>query len=728
MTQKKEKSSAKKASSKGKKTKEKVKKTAVAKSKPAKKTAAKTAKKVASGFSKEQLAKAASISKAEKTPKKTLAVKKEKPLKAVSPKKTKKQHLGEEKVHIEKKISEVEQKEVKPPVKHEEKPKAEEKHKEKKQAPVAVPAAEPKKEEVEYKGEIKINELVTIRDLSEKLNVNVGEILKKLLSMGTLATINQRLDVDVATLLMNEYGYKAKYESLYSEESMEEEKDDPAKLKPRSPVVTIMGHVDHGKTSLLDVMRSSKITEGEAGGITQHIGAYKVKTDKGQVTFLDTPGHEAFTAMRSRGAQTTDIVVLVVSAVDGIMPQTVEAIDHARAANVPIIVAVNKIDLPTANPANVKQELTKHNLIAEDWGGDTITVEVSAKQNINIDGLLEMILLKAEMMELKANPDCLARGTVVEAKLDSRRGSVATILVQKGTLHVGDNFVVGNIYGKVRAMHNEFGKKITDVVPSTPVEILGTNGTPQAGDKFVVVEQEFQARQIAEARRSKAREDAQRPRHHLSLEDVSAGKVKELRLVLKTDVQGSLGALSDSLERLSTSEIGLKIIHRGVGSITESDVALAAASDAMIIGFNIRPDSVVEKLAEKEGVSINIYRIIYEVISDITAAMEGMLEPHLKDKVIGKAQVKQVFKVSKAGAISGGNVLEGKMQRGAKIRLIRDNVIVHEGNISSLRRFKDDVKEVEKGYECGIVLEKYSDVKPGDIVECLIEEKITRKL
>lgn len=583
--------------------------------------------------------------------------------------------------------------------------------------------------ENKFIGSISINELITVRDLAEKMKLRVGDVLKKLLSLGSLATINQRLDTDTAILLANEFGYDAKLSSIYSEETLLTEADDPAKMRHRPPVVTIMGHVDHGKTSLLDAIRSSHVAEGEHGGITQHIGAYKVKTSNGEfVTFLDTPGHEAFTAMRSRGAQATDIVVLVVSAADGVMPQTVEAINHAKAANVPIIVAVNKIDLPASDPQKIRQELSNYNLVPEEWGGDVIMVDISAKQRINIDSLLEMILLKAEIMELKANPDKNAEGIVVEAKLDSRRGPVATVLIQGGTLRVGDNVVVGTTYGKVRAMADEHGKRFNEAPPSTPVEILGINEPPQAGDKFVIVAQESQAREIAQSRKEKVKADALRPRHHLSLQDISSGKTKDLRIILKADVQGSLGALGDALERLSTAEISLKIIHRGAGSITESDVALAVASDALIVGFNLRPDAVVEKLAETEGVSINVYRIIYDLIADVKAAMEGLLDPDMKEKVLGKAVVKQVFRLSSYGTISGCSVIDGRIQRGAKARLLRDNVIVFEGSISSLKRFKDDVKEVEKGYECGIGLENFSDIKIGDIMESFTTEKVARKL
>ena len=577
---------------------------------------------------------------------------------------------------------------------------------------------------------ITINELITVKDLAEKMNLKVGDILRKLMALGTLATINQRLDTDTAILLANEFGFDAKLSSLYEEENIKEDstEDDKANLQPRSPIVTIMGHVDHGKTSLLDAIRHSNVIAGEAGGITQHIGAYRVKTSTGEITFLDTPGHEAFTAMRSRGAQATDIVILVVSAADGVMPQTIEAINHAKAANVPIIVAVNKIDLPTANPEKIRQEISNYGLLPEEWGGDTIMVDISAKQKMNIDSLLELVQLKAEMMELKANPNKHAEGIVIEAKLDPKRGAVATVLVQSGTLHVGDNLVVGTTFGKVRAMIDEYGKRFDKAIPSMPVEILGLNEPPQAGDKFVVLEHESQVREIANARKEKAKADALRPKQHVSLLDLNAGKAKHLKIILKTDVQGSLGALCDALERMSNSEINLEIIHKGAGSITESDVVLAAASDALIVGFNIRPDAAVEKLAETEGVSINVYRIIYDLIADIKAAMEGLLDPDTQEKITGKAVVKQVFKLSSAGTVAGCTVTEGKAQRNVKVRLLRDNVIIFEGHTSAIKRFKDDVKEVEKGYECGISLENFSDIKVSDVMEFFTIEKIARKL
>jgi len=589
--------------------------------------------------------------------------------------------------------------------------------------------AEPPEPEKPVLPKITINELVTIKDLAEKMKVKIGDILKKLLSMGSIATLNQRIDTDTATILANEFGFDVDFVSLYEEENIEQSKeDDKASLLPRSPIVTIMGHVDHGKTSLLDALRHSNVVAGEAGGITQHIGAYRVKTSDGEITFLDTPGHEAFTAMRSRGAQVTDIVILVVSATDGVMPQTIEAINHAKAANVPIIVAVNKIDLPNAEPEKIRQELSNYGLLPEEWGGDTIMVDISAKQKLNIDSLLEMVQLKAEIMELKANPNKRAEGVVIEAKLDPRKGTVATILVQSGTLRVGDNIVVGTTYGKIRAMVDEYGKRFMAAIPSMPVEVLGINEPPQAGDKFIVLEKESQAREIAQARKEKVKAEALKPKHHVSLQDISMGKIKNLNIILKTDVQGSLGALCDALERMSNSEIKLNIIHKGAGSITESDVVLAAASDAMIVGFNIRPDAAVSKVAEQEGVHINVYRIIYELIADIKAAMEGLLSPETKERITGKAVVKQVFKLSSAGTISGCMVSEGKAERGSKVRLLRDNVIVFEGSLSSLKRFKDDVKEVEKGYECGIGLEKFSDVKTGDVMEFFKIDKLARKL
>ncbi len=699
------------------------------KEKTEKKTTSKT-KTVSSDTKKTSAGKKTSVKKVPAA-KKTTEQKKEEPVNTIDIKKIEEQKRieEEERRRKEEETKKRAEEELRKRIEEEERKRKEEEAKRK----AAEEAERKRKEEEEKKSNlptITINELITVKDLAEKMNLKVGDILRKLMALGTLATINQRLDTDTAILLANEFGFEAKLSSLYEEEDIKEDsaQDDKANLQPRSPIVTIMGHVDHGKTSLLDAIRHSNVIAGEAGGITQHIGAYRVKTSTGEITFLDTPGHEAFTAMRSRGAQATDIVILVVSAADGVMPQTIEAINHAKAANVPIIVAVNKIDLPTANPERIRQEISNYGLLPEEWGGDTIMVDISAKQKLNIDSLLELVQLKAEMMELKANPNKNAEGIVIEAKLDMRRGAVATVLVQSGTLHVGDNLVVGTTYGKVRAMIDEYGKRFDKAVPSVPVEILGLNETPQAGDKFIVLDHESQVREIANARKEKAKADALRPKQHVSLMDLNAGKAKHLKIVLKTDVQGSLGALCDALERMSNSEINLEIIHKGAGSITESDVVLAAASDALIVGFNIRPDATVEKLAENEGVSINVYRIIYDLIADIKAAMEGLLDPDTQEKITGKAVVKQVFKLSSAGTVAGCTVTEGKAQRNVKVRLLRDNVIIFEGNTSAIKRFKDDVKEVEKGYECGISLENFSDIKVSDVMEFFTVEKIARKL
>ncbi|MBI3292849.1 MAG: translation initiation factor IF-2 [Elusimicrobia bacterium] len=579
---------------------------------------------------------------------------------------------------------------------------------------------------------VRISEVITVKELSEKLQVKVAELIKKLMGMGTLATINQRIDPDVATLVAASLGFDVEVVPLYGEELMgAETPDDPQTLKPRPPVVTIMGHVDHGKTSLLDVLRKTRVAEQEAGGITQHIGAHRVESPKGSVVFLDTPGHEAFTAMRARGAQVTDLVVLVVAADDGVMPQTLEAIDHARAAGVPMLVAVNKIDLPSANPERVKQELAKHQLIPEQWGGKTIFVEVSAKKGLNLDKLLEMILLEAELLELKANPDRPAQGIVIEARLDPRRGPVATVLVQKGTLKVGDLLVAGITFGKVRALFDDRGHPLLQARPSQPAELLGLNETPQAGDKLVAVKDERTAREIAERRQMHSRQEAL-ARRHMSLQDfhheLAEGKVKELKLILKADVQGSVEALRDSLERLSTPDIRLNVIHAGVGGIIKSDVSLAAASDAVLIGFTVRPDPAAETLAQREGVEIRTYRIIYEAVADVRAAMEGLLEPEQAERRLGRAQVKQVFRVSKVGNVAGCQVTEGKFQTSCKVRVIRDQRVVYEGAIGGLRRFKDDVREVEQGFECGIRVEGFQDVKPGDTLEAYIIEQRAKKL
>ncbi len=596
------------------------------------------------------------------------------------------------------------------------------------------------KKEVEEKKEVappparvvKIDETITVSELASKMGVKVNELIRKLMDQGILATINQRLDIDTATLAAGEFGFGVEVVPLYGEELLEEEEEDESLLRLRPPIVTIMGHVDHGKTSLLDAIRESKIIAKESGGITQHIGAYHVSLERGDIVFLDTPGHEAFTAMRARGAQVTDIIVLVVAADEGVKPQTVEAIDHARAAGVPILVAVNKIDLPNANAEKVKQELSKYNLVSEDWGGKTIFVEVSAKEKIGLDNLLEMILLEAEMLELKGNPNKKARGTVIEARLDKQRGPVATVLVQSGTLGVGDAFVSGFSAGKVRAMINDRGKKIKSIGPSLPAEVLGFSSLPQAGDKFYALDSDKAARQISEIRQRIRREEVLSRRRRITLEDlheqIALGKLKELKIIVKADVQGSVEAICDSLQKLSTQEITLNVVHRGVGGINESDVMLAAASNAIIIGFNVRPEPGAEELAEKEGVDIHTYRIIYEAVEETKKAMEGLLEPEFKEIPLGRAEVRRTFRIPKVGMVAGCSVAKGKISRQSKVRLLRDNVIIYEGKISSLKRFKDDVREVESGFECGVALEGFNDIKENDILEAFTLEKIARKL
>jgi translation initiation factor IF-2 len=606
-------------------------------------------------------------------------------------------------------------------------------------APVATPAPLPAKPAVKpvppapvvVRPKIVISESVTVKELAEKMGAKIPDLLKKLLGLGVIANLNQRLDIDTATLAADAFHFDVEVKSLLTDEALAPA-DDPATLTSRPPVVTVMGHVDHGKTSLLDAIRSARVAEKEAGGITQHIGAYQVTTEKGVVTFLDTPGHEAFTSMRSRGAQATDIVVLVVAADDGVMPQTVEALDHAKAAGVPIVVAINKCDLPTANVQRIKQELGGLGLLAEDWGGKTVMVEVSAKQKTNIDKLLEMILLEAELLELKANPHRPAQGVVVEAKLDPRRGPVATVLIQKGTLRVGDAFLCGVNAGKIRALVDDHGIRVKDAGPAFPVEILGLSGTPMAGDKLVVVSSDREAREIAERRQVIADGEARRARHHLSLEEfhkqAEAGKVKSLPIVLKADVQGSLEAVKDSLVKLGNTEISVRVIHAGVGGINNSDVVLAAASDAIILGFNVRPDPSSEHMAQREGVEIKTYRIIYEMVNEVKAALEGLLDPEQKEVTQGWAEVRKVFVAPKVGAVAGCMVTDGKVSRTAKARLVRNGAIVFEGALGSLKRFKDDVKDVEKGFECGLSLANYKEVKVGDRLEFYVVEKVARKL
>lgn len=579
---------------------------------------------------------------------------------------------------------------------------------------------------------IKVAEVVTVGDLARELSVKASEVIAKLLGLGVMATINQVLDLDTATLAAVEFGYTVENVAFDAEALL------AAKVRaeisreavPRAPVVTVMGHVDHGKTSLLDAIRHTNVTAREAGGITQHIGAYDVEVNGRRITFLDTPGHEAFTAMRARGARVTDIVVLVVAADDGVMPQTIEAINHARAAGVPFIVALTKIDKPEANVERVKKEVASYGVVPEDWGGEAIFMPVSAKTGEGSPALLEMILLQADILELKAALGPFAKGTVVEAKLDKGRGPVATVLVQEGVLKVGDPGVCGVQYGKVRALFNSRGQRVTEALPATPVEVLGLSGVPVAGDTFVVTRDELQARQVAEQRQSKQRTATLTTARKFSLADLAQSAVerKELRVVIKADVQGSIEALSEALQRLSTDEVKLTVLHASVGGISESDVLLAVASDGLIIGFHVRPEAKAAKLAEREGVEIRLYNVIYEVLADVRAALEGLLKPVQKEKLLGRIEVRQVFTIPRVGVVVGGLVKEGKVTRGAQVRLIRDHTVVFQGRVASLRRFKDDVREVVAGYECGVGLENFQDVKAGDVVEAFEVEQIARRL
>ena len=644
-----------------------------------------------------------------------------------------------------KKLAVVEKKpkEPHPPVKKEEpkvevKPLPETKPVEK---PIEKPVEKPKVVEVvksvepEEKGKVLIGEAITVKELSEKMGVPSTDVIKKLMEIGIMSTINQVIDPEAALSVAKKMGIDAEIIGLEKEEiTAEEEEADTEGLVSRTPVVTIMGHVDHGKTSLLDAIRQTNVAAKESGGITQHIGAYEVEVKKGRIVFLDTPGHEAFTAMRARGAQVTDIVVLVVAADDGVMPQTIEAINHAEAAGVPMIVAINKIDKPGANPDKIKQDLAKVNphLLPEEWGGKTIYVSVSAKKKMGIEDLLEMILLQAEIMELKANPLKAAKGVVVESKLDKGRGPVATVLIQKGTLRAGDPIIAGLHFGKVRAMLSDKGAKVKEAGPSTPVEVLGLSGVPQAGDSFVVASDERKARQIALLRTQKQREEGLGTRTRVTLEDlykqINEGVVRELNLVIKADVHGSIQALTDSFEKLGTKDVKIRVIHGAVGGITETDVMLAAASNAVIIGFNVRPTDKASELVAKEQVELKLYTVIYNAIADVKAGLEGLLEPTVVEKIMGKAEVRQIFSIPKMGVIAGCFVLDGIIQRNTDAKLIRDSVIVYQGKIGSLRRFKDDVKEVQAGYECGIGIEKFQDIKVGDIIEPFSLEKIARKL
>ena len=571
---------------------------------------------------------------------------------------------------------------------------------------------------------------ITVKDLTERIGKPAGEILKKLLMLGIMANINSELDFDTASLVCGEFEVTLEKkmdktaEDVLSDINVEDKEED---LQPRPPVITIMGHVDHGKTSLLDYIRKAHVTSTEAGGITQHIGAYTVELDGRKITFLDTPGHEAFTAMRMRGAQATDIAVLVVAADDGVMPQTIEAINHAKAANVPIVVAINKMDKPTANPDRIKEELTKYELIAEEWGGETIMAPVSAMTGDGVDELLELILLQADMLTLRANPNRMASGVIIEAKLDKARGPLATVLLQNGTLNIGDNIVAGTASGRVRAMLNDRGERVKTAGPSMPVEISGFTEVPSAGDEMFAVEDDKLSRMVAEERREKLKA-SRTATTKVSLDNLFAnineGKVQELNIIVKADVQGSVEAVKQALEKLSNSEVKVRILHSAVGAITQDDVNLAAAFGAIIIGFNIRPDATARNAADKEEVDIRLYRIIYQAIEDIEKAMKGMLDPVLKETILGHAQVRNVFKITGAGMVAGSYVTDGKMQRNASVRLLRDNVVVFEGKLSSLRRFKDDVREVNQGYECGISLENFSDIKENDVVECFIMEEV----
>lgn len=581
---------------------------------------------------------------------------------------------------------------------------------------------------------LKFEEGSSVKEFAETIGHKLNDVIKKFMELGYMPTINQPVDADAAQLIAEAYDVKIELTSVESAEALiEEEEDDEATLSPRPPIVTIMGHVDHGKTTLLDAIRETRVTESEAGGITQHIGAYKVRLKGKEIAFLDTPGHEAFTVMRARGAKVTDIVVLVVAADDSVMPQTIEAIDHAKAAGVPIIVAINKIDKPDANISKVKTELSSHEVVPEDWGGKNIFVEVSAKEKTGIDQVLEMILLQSEVMELKVNYDKQARGTIVEAKLDRGRGPVGTVLVNGGMLKVGDYFIVGTIAGKVRALIDDKGKKINTAGPSTPVEVIGFPEVPQAGDVFVVMDDEKKARQIAANRLHKQRTAAISRKKKLTLDElfdrVKEGEIRDLNIILKADVQGSVEAVRDALSGITHSEVQVNVIHTGVGGVNESDVMLATASNAIIIGFNIRPDAKASALIEKEGVDLRLYNVIYEAIEDVKKALEGLLEPEITEKVAGRAEVRNLFYISRLGTIAGCHVIDGKISRAdAGMRVIRENIVIYESKISSLKRFKEDTKEVQSGFECGIMIENFNDLKVGDVLESYIMEEVAAKL
>ncbi|MBT3350597.1 MAG: translation initiation factor IF-2 [Nitrospinaceae bacterium] len=619
------------------------------------------------------------------------------------------------------------------------KPKVEEPAAPVKEVPLAPVAEEPERDDRRSRRQKKISlpDALTVKELADKLSIKATEVIKELMKLGQMTTINQMIDNDTAEIVCTEFGFevevaKEKYEDVVLAEEIEEEEDNPEDMVFRAPVITVMGHVDHGKTRLLDAIRNANVMDGEAGGITQHIGAYRVTTEKGTAVFLDTPGHEAFTAMRARGAQVTDLIILVVASNEGVMPQTREAVAHAKAAGVPIMVAMNKMDLPDANPDRVKQQLSELELIPDDWGGDTVYSPVSAKEGDGVDDLLDIAILQSEMLELKANPSRSARGIVIEAKLDKGRGPVATVLVQRGTLSVGDNFVAGSWNGKVRALLDDQGRKIKTAGPSTPVEILGISGVPQAGDEFSGVADERTAREIGSRRQQHERLVAMLPMARVSLdtflEGVKKGIVKELNIILKADVQGSLEALKESLSKLGNDEVAVKILHASAGGITETDVMLAAASAAIIVGFNVRPTPGADETAKREKVDIRLYSVIYHAIEEVKAALEGILDPHIREIVRGHAEVRDTFHIPNVGLISGCYVTDGTIQRGSEVRLIRDSVVVYTGRLSSLRRFKEDVSEVQQSYECGIGIEKFQDVKEGDIIEPFVTEEVARTL
>ena len=588
-------------------------------------------------------------------------------------------------------------------------------------------------EKMHQKSQLKVTEYIAINELANLMNVPVSEVIQKCISLGLMVSINQRLDVETITLVADEFGFEVELQEEYTADALEDIKDSEELLTPRSPVVTIMGHVDHGKTSLLDYIREANVVAGESGGITQHIGAYKVAVSEGkEIAFLDTPGHEAFTAMRARGAKITDIVILVVAADDAVMPQTVEAINHAQAANVPIIIAINKIDKPNANIEKIKQQLAERNILVEDWGGKYQCVEISAKTGKNVDELLEKVLLEAEILELKANANRLARGAVIESQLDKGRGITGTVLVQKGTLKIGDPFVAGNVFGKVRAMFDERNRKVKEAGPSTPVLVLGFEDVPQAGDLIIALDSEKEAREISVKRSQLKREQDRRQVKLITLDQIanqiSKGIVKELPLVVKGDVDGSVEALSDSLMKLSNDEVAVRVIHRGVGGISEGDVLLAAASKAIIIGFHVRPNLNARKLAENEQIDIRLYNVIYDAINEVKSALEGLLEPVISEELVGTIEVRDTFKVPKIGVVAGCYVQDGKITRSDKIRLFRDGIVIYEGNLSTLRRFKDDVKEVDAGYECGLNIANFNDVKVNDVIEAYKIVQTKKKL